>query len=59
MPDKIQRLEKLTLLMEKAFDCGCTDKAWDKYARATYAVISENPVFAEAEQEFIDYITGM
>ena len=56
MNGKQEKLKQLTDMMESVFDWGCTDEAWDRYAKAVYAVISENPCFDECGQEFLDYI---
>lgn len=57
MSKKMKRLERLTHLIEMSFDWGCTDGAWDEYARAVYAVISEKPIWAGEEEKFIEHMT--
>lgn len=54
--EKLKKLKQITDMIESTFDWGCADEAWDRYAHAVYAIISENPCFEECEQNFLDYM---
>lgn len=54
--EKLKKLKELTETMNQTFDFGCTDEAWDKYAHAVYYIVSENKIFEDCLQEFIDYV---
>ncbi len=54
--EKQSKIEKYTRLFEQTFDWGCNDTAKMLYANAVYSVISGKEIFAECEQEFLEYM---
>lgn len=55
--EKIEKLKKLSTMMEGCFDWGCTDGAWDAYAHAVYSIITEDPCFQDSVENFIEEVT--
>lgn len=49
-------LKTFTRLFEQTMEWGCNDRAKCLYANAVYSIVSDNEIFKECEQEFLDYM---